>query len=98
MRESEQRFWVYILENPSGRFYVGHTNNLERRLAEHNDENATKSKFTVKNGPWSLKWSESFPDRSLAVSRERQIKRKKSADWIREVLLNQRSLDKSKKA
>jgi predicted GIY-YIG superfamily endonuclease len=29
-------FWVYILENPAGKFYVGQTNDLERRITEDN--------------------------------------------------------------
>ena len=31
-------FWTYILENPAGRFYVGHTEDIERRLSEHNSD------------------------------------------------------------
>jgi len=31
-------FWVYVLENPQGRFYIGHTDSLERRLSEPNPE------------------------------------------------------------
>ncbi|MFZ1219015.1 MAG: GIY-YIG nuclease family protein [Chthoniobacterales bacterium] len=27
--------WVYILQGSSGRYYIGSTENLERRLAEH---------------------------------------------------------------
>jgi predicted GIY-YIG superfamily endonuclease len=79
---------VYVLENPQGRFYIGQTDDLERRIAEHNDPNAPGSKFAVKNGPWVLVWSESHATRASAVQRERQIKRMKSARWIRENLLN----------
>ena len=28
-------FWVYILECVDGSYYTGHTDNLEKRLAEH---------------------------------------------------------------
>ena len=28
-------FWVYVLENPRGMFYVGQTGNIEDRLADH---------------------------------------------------------------
>jgi predicted GIY-YIG superfamily endonuclease len=27
--------WVYVLRGSSGRYYIGSTDNLERRLAEH---------------------------------------------------------------
>ena len=81
-------FWVYILQNPVGKFYIGHTDNLERRVAEHNDPEAIGSKFAPKNGPWTLVWSEEHPTRSSAMHREREIKGMKSARWIREHLLN----------
>jgi predicted GIY-YIG superfamily endonuclease len=29
-------FWVYILQNPEGRFYTGHTDDLAERVANHN--------------------------------------------------------------
>jgi len=29
-------FWVYVLENPYGKFYIGHTGNLRKRIADHN--------------------------------------------------------------
>ena len=83
-------FWVYILQNPAGKFYVGQTDNLEHRLYSHNRDDKTLGKFTRKNGPWHLVWSERHPTRASAVARERQIKMMKSAKWIREELLNGR--------
>ncbi len=37
-------FRVYILQNPAGRFYIGHTDNLETRLANHNRTDKTLGK------------------------------------------------------
>lgn len=81
-------FWVYILQNPAGRFYIGQTDDVPTRLENHNRTDKTDGKFTRKNGPWMLAWSELHPTRSSAMQRERQIKRMKSARWIRETLLN----------
>ena len=81
-------FWVYVLQNPVGRFYIGQTDELPARLLRHN-ENDTR-KYTNKNGPWALVWSEAHETRSSAVKRERQVKRMKSATWIRPHLLNGR--------
>jgi predicted GIY-YIG superfamily endonuclease len=81
-------FWVYILENPAGKFYIGHTDNLQVRLANHNRTDSIGGKWTRKNGPWKLVWSEQHPDRSSAIIRERQIKKMKSSKWIRENLLS----------
>ena len=80
-------YYVYLLENPAGQFYVGQTDNLDRRLAEHNTRGPSLGKYTRKNGPWQLVWSETHPTRSAAVVRERQIKSWKSARTIRERLL-----------
>ncbi len=81
-------FEVYILENPAGRFYVGSTDDVARRVAEHNDAARGHKTFTHKNGPWRLVWSEVHPNRASAVARERYIKGMKSARWIREHLLH----------
>jgi putative endonuclease len=80
-------FCVYILQNPNGRFYVGHTNDLENRVASHNRTDKISGKFARKNGPWTLVWSEEYPDRSSATRREREIKSWKSARMIRIQLL-----------
>ena len=79
---------VYILENPNGGFYIGHTADLGNRVASHNRTDKISGKFTRKNGPWPLVWSEEHPDRSSAMRREREIKRWKSARVIRTRLLN----------
>jgi putative endonuclease len=80
-------FWVYILENPQGRFYIGSSDDPQRRLAEHNSDLGHVT-FTHKHGPWALVWSEPHPTRAAAVARERQIKAMKSAAWIRRELLH----------
>ena len=80
-------FWVYILENIQGKFYIGQTNDLPARLAHHNRTDAFNGHFTRKNGPWNLIWSEPHNSRRSAMERERQIKGMKSAKWIREHLL-----------
>ena len=81
-------FWVYILENLDGKFYIGQTWNLELRLKDHNEKGASEGKYTRKNGPWKIVWSEEHPDRATAMRREQEIKSWKSARTIRERLLN----------
>ena len=81
-------FWVYVLQNSRGKLYVGHTGNLVERLKDHNRTDCFEGHFTRKNGPWTLEWSETHESRGSAVRRERQIKRMKSAKWIRKNLLN----------
>ena len=88
MTDSGDHYWCYVLENDAGRLYVGSTDDLARRLTQHNDVKAPSSKYAPKHGPWRLVWSESHTTRAAAMARERQIKRMKSAQWIREHLLN----------
>ena len=71
-------FYAYILQSQStGRYYCGHTKNLEQRLHQHNDPeyrpDATTRRFT---GPWKLVWNEEHRSRSSAMIRERQIKKR----------------------
>src|SRR5688572_9920913 len=80
-------FWVYVLENERGMFYVGQTGDIDRRLIDHNLTDSFEGHFTRKNGPWKLVWSEQHASRGSAIKRERQIKRMKSAIWIRTLLL-----------
>jgi predicted GIY-YIG superfamily endonuclease len=49
----EGKFWVYVLQNTAGKFYVGSTGNPQRRLERHNSVLGLPT-FTRKNGPWKL--------------------------------------------
>ena len=80
-------FWVYILQNPTGTFYVGQAEHLDSRVASHNRTDKIAGKFTRKNGPWTLVWSEQHQSRASAMAREREIKRWKSSKTIRVNLL-----------
>jgi len=71
-------YHVYILQSQStGRFYCGQTKNMEQRLCHHNDpeyrSDATTRRF---QGPWFLAWHEKHDNRSAAMIRERQIKKR----------------------
>jgi predicted GIY-YIG superfamily endonuclease len=86
-------FWVYILLCGDGSYYVGHTSDLEIRLAEHRA--GLKSEYTRKRHPLRLVFSQEFPTREEALRRERQLHTwghaKKSAlvrgDWAELKLL-----------
>jgi len=85
----EGPYWVYVLQNPEGRFYVGQTPALAKRLREHNRPSPDAMTWPHKHGPWRLVWKEAHATRGQAVQRERQIKRMKSARWIRTHLLEE---------
>ena len=73
-------FVVYILQSKSsGRFYVGHTNDISDRLSRHNAGRVPASKG---KGPFEVVHVEHFATRAEAASRERAIKAKKSRQYI----------------
>jgi predicted GIY-YIG superfamily endonuclease len=65
-------FWAYMLHCSGGAFYVGHTDDLERRIAEH--ESGASPGFTRDKLPVTLVWSETFATRIDALETERRIK------------------------
>ena len=65
-------YYVYILENKlKGQIYTGSTNNLERRLAEHN---SGKEISTKRYMPWALIYYEAYATEELARQREKKLK------------------------
>ena len=74
-------YTLYILYSESfDRFYVGYTNDFERRLSEHNRK---KGKFTDSGIPWKLVYSETFTSKKDAMAREKYIKTRKSKAFIK---------------
>jgi predicted GIY-YIG superfamily endonuclease len=65
-------FWTYILRCSDGTYYVGHTDNLDARMAAHSV--GTASGYTAKRRPLELIWSADFQDRDGAFFLERQLK------------------------
>ena len=65
--------YVYILRCRNGMLYTGYTNNIERRLTEHN--RGTASKFTRSRLPVTLAYVEKMDNRTLAIKQEIRIKR-----------------------
>jgi putative endonuclease len=61
-------YLVYVLKSLStGKFYIGQTNNLTRRLLEHN---RGKKLFDRLNSPFETVYFEQYSTRVLAVRRE----------------------------
>lgn len=65
-------FFLYILECSDGSYYVGHTDDLPTRLAQH--EAGTSGGYTATRKPIRLAYSCEFTTREDALARERQIK------------------------
>ncbi len=70
--------FVYIVECADKSFYVGCTNNLEKRLKQHNDSK-WGARYTKIRRPVILKYSEGYKTLREARKRESEIK-----GWRRE--------------
>ncbi|NNM77953.1 GIY-YIG nuclease family protein [Sphingomonas sp. ID1715] len=81
-------FWCYMLRCADSRYYTGHTEDLEVRLAQH-QQGYFRACWTYKRRPVELVWCEAFPTRHEALEAERVVggwsKLKKEAlirgDW-----------------
>ncbi len=79
-------FIVYVIQSVStGKIYTGHTNCIERRIREHNFRN---KRFTSNKGPWQLVYKEEYPDRSLAMTREKFLKSGKGREFLKQQINN----------
>ena len=63
---------VYMLKCKTGELYTGSTNDIERRLREHNQGRGAK--FTRSRLPVALVYREEQNDKSQALRRENEIK------------------------
>jgi putative endonuclease len=81
-------YFVYIIQSKKdGRFYIGSTNNLTERVERHNQG---RSRYTKSRGPWELVYKEEHHDRSTAMKKEKEIKNRKSRQFIESLVRTSR--------
>jgi putative endonuclease len=87
-------YYIYIIySEKSDRYYIGHSDNPERRLIEHNTD--PRSTYTSKHRPWVLKASIPISEsKGYSVKVERYLKRLKSRKIIEEIIENQHDKEK----
>jgi predicted GIY-YIG superfamily endonuclease len=77
-------FWVYMLQCVDQSYYVGHTNDLEKRILEH--QTGDLDGYTATRRPVRVAFTQELPSREEALAAELQIKgwsRKKKQALIR---------------
>lgn len=72
--------YTYILECADGTYYTGWTNNLEKRLKDHNEGRGAK--YTKARLPVSLIYYEEFQTKEEAMRREYAIKRMSRSEKV----------------
>ncbi len=79
-------FYVYVIYNrTSDKFYVGQTEDINRRLTQHNNHffKSYTSKFP---GEWELIHQESVITRSEALRREHGLKSGNGREYIKTII------------
>ena len=66
-------YFVYIVECSDKSYYTGVTNNIERRIWEHNNEE-NSSGYTFKRRPVILKYCQRFQDITQAIAWKNKFK------------------------
>jgi len=77
-------YFVYVLKSINhNKTYVGYTNNLNRRIEEHNKG---RSKFTRTYKPWQLIYKEEYPTISEAMKREKYLKTSAGRNFLKKIV------------
>ncbi|MBI2337614.1 GIY-YIG nuclease family protein [Candidatus Daviesbacteria bacterium] len=80
-------YYVYVLRSlKNGRFYTGSTNNLERRLNEHN---TGQSKYTKLTAPFALVYKEEYKTKEEAYKKEMYYKTGAGREKIKDILMRE---------
>ena len=71
-------YWVYKIQSAStGRYYCGYSDDVERRVTQHNDPEYRGGRTTkVFPGPGNIVWTQECANRSEAVVLEKKIKKR----------------------
>ncbi len=65
-------FWTYILRCADGQYHTGHTDDIDRRIAEH--MSGAVQGYTHAKRPLEFMWADEFPSRAEALEAELKIK------------------------
>ena len=75
MNKENEKHYVYILLCSDDTLYTGYTNNLEKRIQQHN-EGKEGAKYTRSRRPCKLVYHEEYDSKTEALGREYFIKHK----------------------
>jgi type I restriction enzyme M protein len=75
-------FFVYAIRCEDNSIYIGHTDNLARRWAEH--KKGQGADWTKNNKPVRIVHYEEYDSREKAVAREKELKTTNGRRWLKE--------------
>lgn len=65
--------YTYMLKCKDGTYYIGYTNDLEKRIKAHNEGKGAK--YTKGRGPVELIYYEEYEEKTIAMRREWEMKK-----------------------
>ena len=65
--------YTYMLKCKDGTYYIGYTNDLEKRVKAHNEGKGAK--YTKGRGPVELIYYEEYEEKNIAMRREWEMKK-----------------------
>lgn len=68
-------YYCYLARCADKSLYCGQTTDLRRRLTEHNENNRKSARYTKSRRPVTIVYFEEYPTLSLAMKREKEIKK-----------------------
>ena len=78
---------VYVLENVEDKsWYIGQTDNLERRLRQHNTKAGGRTTAMKGEGMWKLIYAEAYLDKRDALGREKFLKSGSGRTYLKKQL------------
>ena len=81
-------FYIYVIYNALHRkLYIGQTDNIQRRILEHNNSTSERHTYTKRfDGTWSLVYQEEAYNRKQALVREKQLKSYRGRQFIKQFI------------
>jgi len=79
----EKGFVYFIKSISSNGYYIGSSENPEKRLSEHNNGHTPS---TRNKGPWKLVFTQSYPSLAEAKKIEYRLKKLKRRDYIEQII------------
>ena len=77
-------FYVYVIKSSEGYNYTGMTEDIAKRLKEHNDK--TLSFWTKRGNNWKLIYREEFETKTDALKREKWLKTGVGREYLKKIV------------
>ncbi len=84
VRRKRRTFSVYVLRSAEGRMYIGYSQDVEKRIRQHNA--AGNRGWTKRFSGWKEIYREEFRTRKQAMRRERELKKIRGTKKYRDMV------------